>query len=75
MRNNQLFNNVNDKLNIDDKTKQYNYPLLLTRNALFTSHTMTTLPYDIVKLSKEFSDFYIILIKHHQGSKSKVINI
>ena len=45
MRNNQLFNNINDKLNIDGKTKQQNYPSLSTLNVSFTSHTMSTLFY------------------------------
>ena len=52
MRNDQLFNNVNDDLNIDNMTKQKNYPLFSTLNVPFTSHTMSTLLYDIVKLSQ-----------------------
>ena len=28
MRNNQSFNNVSDKLNIDDESRNNNYPLL-----------------------------------------------
>ena len=75
MRSNQLCNNVHDKLNIDDKAKQWNYSLLSILNIPFTSHTMSTLLYDIVKLSKEFADSCIMIIKHPQGSKSKVINI
>ena len=71
MRNNQLFNNVNDDLNIDNMTKQQNYPLFSTLNVPFTSHTMSTLLYDIVKLFKEFSDSCIMNIKYLQGSTSK----
>ena len=40
MRNNQLFNNINNKLNIDDKTKLKNYAVLLTLNVPFTSYTV-----------------------------------
>ena len=75
MRNNQSFNNVNNKLNINDKRKQQSYPLLSTLNVLVTSHTMSTLLYEIVKLSKEFSGSCMMNIKHHQRSTSKVINI
>ena len=54
MRNNKSFNNDNDNLNIDDMTKQKNHPLLSTLNVPFTSHTMSVLFYEIVKLSQEF---------------------
>ena len=56
MKNNQLFNNINHILDIDNSTKRQNYPLLLTLNVPFTSHTMSTLLYDIVNLSKDFPD-------------------
>ena len=75
MWNNQSFNNVNDKLNINDKTKRKWYPLLSTLNVLFTSYTKSTLLYKIVKLSKEFSICCIMNIKHPQESTSKVIDV
>ena len=74
MRNNILFNSDNDKLHIDDITKQKKYPSLWTINVLFTSHTMSVLLYDIVKLSQEFPISCITDNKHPQGSLSKVIN-
>ena len=43
MRNNKSFNNDNDNLNIE-----------ITLNVSFTSHTMSVLFYEIVKLSQEF---------------------
>ena len=52
MRNNQSFNNVSDKLNIDDESRNNNYPLLSTLNIPFTSHTISILLYEIIKLSK-----------------------
>ena len=52
-------------------TKQKNYPLLSTLNVPFTSHTMSTLLYEIVKLSQEFPDSYIMDIKYPQGISSK----
>ena len=73
MRNNKSLNN--DNLNIDDITKQKNYPLLSTLNVPFTSHTMSVLLYEIVKLSQQFSKSCLIDIKHPQGSVSKVINV
>ena len=75
MRNNQSFNNINNKLNIDDKTKQKKYPLLSTFNVPFTSHTMSTLLYEIVKSSKSFPDSCIMNIKNPQESISKLIHI
>ena len=75
MRNNISFNKDNDKLDIDDNTKQKNYPLLSTLNVPFTSHTMSILLYEIVKLSQEFPDSCITNINHPQGNSSKVINI
>ena len=51
MRNNKSFYNYNDNLNIDNMTKKKSYPLLSTLNVSFTSHTMSTLLYEIVKLS------------------------
>ena len=51
MRNNISFNKDNDYLDIDDNSKQKNYPLLTTLNVTFTSHTMSVLLYEIVKLS------------------------
>ena len=50
MRNNISFNKENDKLDIDDNTIQKYYPLLSTLNVPFTSHTMSVLLYEIVKL-------------------------
>ena len=67
IRNNISFNNDNDKLNIDDITKWKNYPLLLTLNVPFTSHTMPILLYEIVKLSQEFPKSCTIDIKYPQG--------
>ena len=75
MRNNQSFNNITDKLNIDYKTKQQNYSLLSALNVPFTSHTMSTLLYETLKLSKEFPDSCIMDINNSQGSTSKIINI
>ena len=75
MRNNQSFNNINNKLNIDDKTKQEFFSLLSTFNVPFTSHTMSTLLYEIVKSSKFFLDSCIMNIKNPQESKSKLIHI
>ena len=75
MRNKQSFNNINDKLNIDDKIKNDCYPLLSTLNVLFTSHVISFLLYDIVTLFEEFSDSHIMNIKHLQGGETKVINI
>ena len=40
--NNQLFNNVNNKLNIDDKINNQNHPLLSTLHVPFTSHIIST---------------------------------
>ena len=68
MRNNELFINVSNNLDIDDSTKQQNYPSLSRLNVPFTSHTMSTLLYDIIKLFKEFPNSFITKIKHHQGS-------
>ena len=75
MRNKQSFNNINDKLNIDEKIKNDCYPLLSTLNVLFTSHVISFLLYDIVTLFEEFSDSHIMNIKHLQGGETKVINI
>ena len=52
MRNNKSLNNGNNNLNMDDTTKQKKYSLLSTLNVPFTSYTMSTLLYDIVKLSQ-----------------------
>ena len=73
--NNISFNSDNDKLHIDDNTKQKNYPLLSTLNIPFTSHTMSVLLYEIIKLSQEFPTLCTMDIKHPEGSLSKVINI
>ena len=54
MRNNQSLNNLNDKLNLDEKTKNENHPLLSTLNVPFTSRVIFTFLYEIVKLSKGF---------------------
>ena len=78
IRNNISFNNDNDKLNIDDITKLKKYPLFSTLNVPFTSHTMSILLYDIVKLFQEFQEFRkscIMGIKYPQGFFPKVINI
>ena len=64
MRNNISFNSDNDKLHIDDNTKQKNYPLLSTLNVPFTSHTISVLLYDIVKLSQQFPKSCIMDITH-----------
>ena len=75
MRNKHSSNNVNYNLDIDDLTKQQYHPLLSTLNVPFTSHTISTLVYEIVKLSKVFSDSCRTKIKHPQGSTSEVISI
>ena len=75
MRNNQAFNNVDNKLKNGYKTKQQNYYLLSTFNVPFISHTMCALVYEIIKLSKETLDYHIIKIKYPQESESNVINI
>ena len=56
MRNNKSLNN--DNLNIDDITKQKNYPLLSTLNVPFTSYTMSVLLYKIVKLPQQFPQIF-----------------
>ena len=77
MRNNTSFNNDYDNLNIDETAKQKNHPLLSisTLCVHFTSHTLSILLYEIVKLSQEFPDSSTMDIKHPQGSSSKLINI
>ena len=75
MRNNISFNNDNDKFSIDGITKQKHYPLLSTLNIPFTSHTMSILLYEIIKLSQEFPKACIMDIKHPEGFFSKIINI
>ena len=75
MRNKHSSNNFNHNLDIDDLTKQQYHPLLSTLNVPFTSHTISTLVYEIVKLSKDFPDYCIMNIKYPQGRMSKVINI
>ena len=75
MRNNISFNSDNNKLHIDDKTKQKNYPLLSRLNVPFTSHTISVLLYEIFKLPQEFPTSCIMDIKDLQESLSKVINI
>ena len=77
MRNNTSFTNDNDNDNliIDDMTKLENYPLLSAFNVPFTSHTMSSLLYEIFKLSQDFPDSSIMDIKYTQGSSSKLINI
>ena len=62
-------------MDIDDNTKQKSYPLLSTLNVPFTSHTMSVLLYEIVKLSQQFTKSCLMDIKHPQGSFSKVINV
>ena len=64
MRNNISFNSDNDKLHIDDNTKQKKYSLLSTLIVPFTSHTMSVLLYKIVKLSQEFPISCIMDNKH-----------
>ena len=75
MRNDISFNKDNDNLDIDDNTKQKNYTLLLTLNVPFTSHKMSALLYEIVKLSQQFPKACLMDIEHPQGSISKVINV
>ena len=75
MRNNIPFNKDNDKLDIDDNTKQKNYVFLSTLNVPFTSHTISVLLYEIVKLSQQFPKSCLMDIKHPQGSLSKVNNV
>ena len=60
MENNQSFNTVNDKLNINYITKNQNYSLLSRLKVPFTSNTMPILVYEIVKLSKKFPDSHIM---------------
>ena len=74
MRNNQAFNNVDNKLKNGYKTKQQNYYLLSTFNVPFISHTMCTLVYEIIKISKKALDYHIIKIKYPQESESNEIN-
>ena len=57
MRNNISFNKDNDNLDIDDNTKQKNYPLLSTLNVPFTSHTTLVLLYEIIKFVKRTSGY------------------
>ena len=64
MRKNKSFNNDNDNLDIDDTKKQKHYSLLSTLNIFFTSHTMSILLYEDIKLSQEFLDSSIMNIKH-----------
>ena len=75
MRNNIKYNDVKDKLKIDNCHKIHNHPLLSTLNIPFTSHTMSTLLYEIVKLNTKFPKARILDIIHPQGRTSKVINI
>ena len=62
-------------MDIDDLIKQQNYSLLSTLNILFTSHTMSTLLYEIVKLYKECPESSIMKIRYPQESAPEVINI
>ena len=50
-------------------------PLLSALNVPYTSHTMSTLLYEIVNLYKDFPDSSITKIKHSQGSTPEAINI
>ena len=75
MRNNKSFNNDNDNLNIDNMTKQKYHPLLSILNVPFTSHIMSKLLYEIVKLYQEFPGYSIMDIKHPRGSSSNIIYI
>ena len=74
MRNSIKFNDDKNKLKINNLQKINNYPLLSTLNIPFTSHTMSTLLYEIVKLNQNYPKACILDIIHPQGS-SKVINI
>ena len=56
MRNNRSFINVNNNLNNDDMSKQKKYPLLSTRNVPLISHTISTLLYEIIMLSKDIPE-------------------
>ena len=51
-------------MDIDNNTKQKNYPLLSTLNVPFTSHTMYVLIYEIVKLSQQFPKSCLMDIEH-----------
>ena len=75
MRNDISFNKDNDNLDIDDNSKQKNYPLLSTLNISFISHIMSVLLYEIVKLFLQFPKSCLMDIKHPQGSLSKAINL
>ena len=75
MKNNISVNKDNNNLDIDDNTKQENYPLLSILNVPFTSRAMSVLLYEIVKLFQQFPKFYLMDIKHPQGNLSKVINV
>ena len=75
MRNNKPYNKDNDKIDIDDNMKQNKYPLYSTLNVPFTSHTISVLLYEIVKLSQQFPKSSLMNITHPQGSFSKVFNI
>jgi len=75
MRNNKPYNKDNDKIVIDDNTKQKTYPLLSTLNVPFTSHTISVLLYEIVKLSQQYPKSSLMNITHPQGSFSKVFNV
>ena len=72
MRNSIKFNDDKDKLKIDNLQKINNYPLLSTLNIPFSSHTMSTLLYEIVKLNQNYPKACISDIIHPQGSSSKV---
>ena len=72
IRNNISFNKDNDKLNIDDNTTYKNYSLLSTLNVPFTSHKMSILLYEIVKLFQQILKSSLMGIKHPQRSLSKV---
>ena len=71
MRNNISFSKDNDKLYIDNITKQKNHSLLSTLNVPFTSDTMSVLLYDIVKLSQQFLKSCIMDINHPQEANQQ----
>ena len=66
MRNNIKYNDIKDKLKIDNCQNINNYQLLSTLNIPFTSHTMSTLLYEIVKLNLNFPKARILNILHPQ---------
>ena len=63
------------KLHIDDSMLKEKYPLLYSLKIQFISHVMSTILYEIIKLSKQFPNRNLLSIKHWRGTESTVINI